>query len=247
MRLLITVLSFLLTTCSMWADPILLPSEAEEPVSKGVFYLADSTASITWEQIRSGRWDGAFQPLTQEAWQKTTRVYWLRFSVKNPQTLDREWIFDFENWSELDFYTQDSTRVYLQKTGHLLPFRQRDYPVANKNYIRLLVPSGEEKACWVRLESRFNNEKIPQHLEFRVAPRTVVDERDAFVGRIIFAFLGIFTVMFLYNSFVFLSTRLRSYAYYLLVLFFAFYHTAYNSGYLVSLFGWAAGFPVGLT
>ncbi len=43
--------------------------------------------------------------------------------------------------------------------------------------------------------------------------------KDGNTGKVIFAFLGIFAVMFSYNLFIFIVTRQKSYAYYLVVCF----------------------------
>lgn len=50
--------------------------------------------------------------------------------------------------------------------------------------------------------------------------------------------------MFLYNLFIFFVTRQKSYAYYLLVLIFAFYSTAGNSGHLFTLLSFIDSFPI---
>ncbi len=213
----------------------------------GMLFFPDADGTLTPDAVQDSAFADRFRPVDTLAWNPDVKVYWLRFSVKNETGFDNEWLLDFENWSLVDFYYISDGRWLLKKTGHLYPYRKRDYPVANKNYIRLPVKAGVETACLVRLESRYNNEKVPQDLHFAVAPRALWDADNALAGRIIFTFLGIFAVMFLYNLFLFLATRLRSYGYYLLVLFFAFYHTSYNSGYIISIFGGINAFPVWLT
>ncbi|GAB2576055.1 hypothetical protein GCM10027190_27320 [Spirosoma areae] len=50
--------------------------------------------------------------------------------------------------------------------------------------------------------------------------------------------------MFIYNTFIFISTRLKSYSYYLLVLLFALFFTAGNSGFIISIFSFIDSLPV---
>jgi class 3 adenylate cyclase len=235
------VATVLLTCVSpLVAQTLSLPSASDQVIRQGVSFLPDSTGNLSVESAAAGK----YRPVDSLSWNKNVPVYWLKLVVKNETGLDNEWLFDFENWSFVDFYTATNGSFEVKSTGHLRPFKKRDYPVSNKNYIRLVVQNDSTQTCFVRLESSFNNEKIPQNLFFKVSPRSLLDKQNSMVGRTIYAFLGIFIVMFLYNFFVFLATRLKSYAWYLLVLFFAFYHTAYNSGYLVSLFSGVEQLPV---
>jgi two-component system NtrC family sensor kinase len=228
-----------------YAQLISLQNLKEVDVTKGFYHLSDSSKKLQPRDVFSKTSNLQFQPANEKTVKaKNIDVYWLQFSVKNNTNFDEEWVFDFENWAFVDFYYQENQDIKLKKTGHLYPYEKRDYPKANKNYIKLSLKSGETKKCFVRLEYSLNISKIPQDLSFKISPRSKVDERDAAVGNVIFGFLGIFSVMFLYNLIIFFVTRLKSYAYYLFVLLFAFYFTSNNSGYLISLFSSLSGFPV---
>ena len=72
---------------------------------------------------------------------------------------------------------------------------------------------------------------------------SLIDHEEAHSSKIIFAFLGAFAIMFLYNSFIYFSTWLKAYGYYLIGLFFVAFHTAGNAGYIFPLFGWIDSFP----
>jgi two-component system, NtrC family, sensor kinase len=246
----LSVLALFLTITTCFSQLISLQSLKEIEISSGVLFLEDSTKSLQLNDIIGQKGKNHLRPVEQNTKKKeAVDVYWLRFSVKNETDFDQEWVFDFENWSYVDFYYQGNGQFLLKKTGHLYPYRKRDYPVANKNYIKLPIKAGETKDCIVKLEYSLHISKIPQDLSVKLSPRASVDEKDESLGQIIFAFLGIFAVMFLYNLIIFIVTRLKSYAYYLLVLIFAFYFTSNNSGYLISLFSsidafslWAAKF-----
>lgn len=239
------VLALFLTVTSCFSQLISLQNPKELEVSRGFLFLEDSTQSLKVNDVIGQNRTNQFRPVEQNTKKKETiDVYWLRFSVKNETDFDQEWIFDFENWGYVDFYYQNNAQFLLKKTGHLYPYQKRDYPVANKSYIELPIKARESKECIVRLEYQQSISKIPQDLRFSIAPRTWIDEENTLTGKVIFTFLGIFAVMFLYNLFIFIVTRQKSYAYYFLVLIFAFYFTSNNSGYLISLFSSVDSFPI---
>ena len=188
-----------------------------------------------------------FQVVNDSSFNSEVKIYWLKFSLHNPEETDLEFILDFQNWSVVDFYFLSADEYELKRTGHLVPYSERDYSIANKSYVDLMMDAGETLECIVRLESRYNNEMVPTTLGFSVTPKSIVENENNVVARIIFFFLGVFTVIFIFNFFLALSTGVRSYWYYLPVVMFAFYHTAYNSGYLIPIMGWWKGFPVVLT
>ncbi|QJW90114.1 hypothetical protein HNV11_12370 [Spirosoma taeanense] len=237
------ILSLLFQINSAKAQTILLEKNQTIPVASNFLYLKDSSGKLTISDVTHSVNYQKFQVVSRTAFDDNTRVYWLAFRLKNNQEIDAEWIVNFENWAFVDFYYKSGDQFIHKQTGYLLPYKKRDYPEANKPYIKLSIKSDEIKECFVRIESHFDPEKIPRDLSFTIAPRAVVDEKDAQAGKIIFTFLGIFLVMLIYNSFIFISTRLKSYAYYLLVLVFTIFFTAGNSGYLISLLGFIDSFP----
>lgn len=244
MRYLYFLYCCLLFSTALVAQPILLQQDQPITVSSGFSYLNDTTGELTITDVLTPAATRQFIPANSTAWNKNIQVYWLKFSVKNNTSFDEEWVFDFENWSFVSFFYGAENRLLRKETGYLYPYRKRDYPHANKVYIKLPLKAGQTQKCIVRLVSKFNIEKVPLRLNFIAAPRAKIDDANAFSGQIIFMFLGVFIVMFIYNAFIYISTRLKSYAYYLLVLFFAFFFTAGNSGYLISIFGFIDDFSV---
>ncbi len=211
-------------------------------MSEGFLFLKDPRGNFTATSLFNGV-EGKFEPVNKTSWNGETKVYWLKFSVTNETDSDREWVFEFDTWAYVDFYYQEGTNLTLKKTGHLHPFKQRDYAVANANYIKIPVKKGDVIHCLVRLESAQLIDKLPQNLSFTSSPRYLVDEKESIASKVIFAFLGAFLIMFLYNLFIYFSTWLSTYAYYLLSLFFIAFNTAANSGHIFPMFGWVSGFP----
>lgn len=210
-------------------------------------YILDSTKSLGEKDVFAKAEANQLQKYSADAFVPGYHVYWIHFYVENKGNFDEEWVMDFQNWSYVTAYLKDSTHISEQKTGHLYPYNKRDYKVANKAYILLKLKAGERKNYVVRLESKYNNELVPAALGFKIIKKEIADKQDVLTGKVIYSFLSIFLVMFIYNLFISFSTRLKSYSLYLIVIFFAFYHTAYNSGYLIELFGSFDKFPVWLT
>lgn len=247
MRAILLSFSCLLTFSSAYAGPIVLDKNSEQIITTGFNYLEDSLQILNLKEVILENQEGKFNQPDQRSFVPHFSSYWIHFYVNNNTGVDQEWILDFQNWSMVEGYINEGAKFSLHKSGHLFPYRKRDYRVANKSYLLLLIRNGETKELYVKLTSRYNNELIPKGLYFSVAPRSLIDRKNNQVGIVIYSFLAVFAIMFLYNLFVYLLTGIRSYAYYLIVIFFAFYHTAYNSGYLIELFGAFDSFPIWLT
>lgn len=148
------VLGIIVSIKAGFAQSISLHNLTENEISKGFLFLADSSQSLSLKDVQ-GKYKNSFLPVNANTKKdEKIGVYWLKLSVTNDIDFDREWIFDFENWSFVSFYYQEKGQYLLKKTGHNYPFRKRDYPVANKNYIKLPLRAGEVKECLVRLDYR---------------------------------------------------------------------------------------------
>ena len=164
--------------------------------------------------------------------------YWIRLSVVHADSFDREWVFNFDGWSYVSFHTvEDDSIASGQRTGHLLPIAERDYPVANKNNILVLLRSGENQTSYIRLQSRPDHVIRPAGLSFRATLRSHYDRQASQNRQIISVFIGIYALMFLYNLFIYTSTRDKAYVFYLLHIIGLGYMTLNNAGYSVSMLG----------
>ncbi len=196
-----------------------------------VFSIQDFVDSSSTAEFRS------FSP-ENPGYVDTIKNYWLRFTVFNEEAIDREWIFNFDGWSHVVLYTvRTDGPVSSQQTGHLLPISQRDYPVANKNNILVLLPRNTKRTYYVSLESKPDHVIRPSGLSFKGAVRAVQDRKESRHRQYIGIFLGIYAVMFLYNFFIYTSTRDRAYVFFLMHIVGLTYMTLNNSGHSVSLFG----------
>ncbi|MEO5582056.1 MAG: adenylate/guanylate cyclase domain-containing protein [Saprospiraceae bacterium] len=173
-------------------------------------------------------------------------TYWLKFHLQNTTPLDKEWILSFDAWSYVDFYYKDSleTNYHHKQSGTLLPFNDRDYPKGNNNFILIPTSRNQTIECLVKLSLRYSKADYPPiNLNFKIYERFQLDRYEATVRQYISIFLGIFLVMFLFNLFVYISTRDINYLYYLGVLLMFMLTTADISGYNVSIMKWMPSFP----
>ena len=169
-------------------------------------------------------------------------TYWVQFSVHNSTDQDQDYIFNFENWSFIDLYTGDNFQDH-KRTGHRVPYFKRHYPFSNKNLIQETLQENATKEYIVRLEYSFNNEKKPVNLDFTGSARHIHDQHNFSELKWTSVFIGIYLVMLFYNFFLFLSTKDRTYLYYLFMLLILTYAIYYNSGFLVSTLGFIEPFP----
>ena len=162
-------------------------------VSQGFYFMADKQGNIQLKDLTGDTPKIPFRPVDDKAWNKDIKSYWLHFYVVNNTGFDREWVFDFDNWAFVDFYYQGRSGFIQKRTGHLYPFSDRVYPVANNNYINVPIKNGQKIECLVRLKSQVLIGKIPANLNFKIAPRSLIDHEEAHSSKIIFAFLSLST------------------------------------------------------
>ncbi len=166
--------------------------------------------------------------------------FWLRFEVRNETGSDQDYIFDFKRWSHVEFFTigKDGS-TQRQITGNYLPWNQRDYPVSDQNWILRNLKAGTVEQFAVHLNIHRTSNAVPSNFSFKVIPLPVALGEQSQVNAIVFLFLGIYLVMFLYNLFVFISTRDLNYVFYLMVVLAFALFTLNGSGHLFSILsGW---------
>lgn len=208
-----TFLLFLLAVNTYATDVITVDKALESVlIGKRAEILADNTNGLSIGDVKNST---AFSPLGGDivslADAKTT--YWLRFSVKNinnPQPLYVEFVQPFIE--EISFYRfDDSGNPKGIHDGMKYPFKERKYSQSTNFLFGLNLKPGEERTYYVRL-------KVKQQtvVPMRIQPETRFYSNTMNVNIWFGIYCGIIIVMFLYNIFVYFSTRDRSYIYYVL-------------------------------
>jgi len=197
-------------------------------------------ASETAEVI-NGNSDDQFSALTafSELLDPDIRQHWIRLDMKNTMGEARSWILDFESWTMVDAYVPHEGELVHLRSGHLLPYNDRDFVSANKSLIALDFQENEAKILYIKLESSVNFLQIPVTLDFKVFSeqsfRKVEMNRRMALG----LFSGFYIIMLLYNLFIFFSTRDNNYIPYLIALLGAVLITFHLQGHTVSILnGW---------
>ena len=166
-----------------------------------------------------------------------TYQYWIKFQIRSQSDKFRQWVLEYPLWSFVDAYVIDENgNTQLKKTGQLREQSERDFAVADRNYILLDFYPGESKTCFVKLDAQANNAWFPKDLSFKLSSKEWIDQKNARFQAQVYALCMAFIVIFLYNFFIFLSTGDPAYRYYLVLVFLGFLTTLINSGYFLNFF-----------
>jgi len=177
--------------------------EGKNALAEHAFVLEDETGELRFEDVRDSR-KHPFRPLARDGENagQSRSVYWLRFRVRNA-TASSSFIVDF-GWSPESAELYDGTGPPL-RSGTSLPFSDR--AVAHTHIaFRITLPPGEERTFWFRQRSR---DTILLYImmwtegafwEYRSGERL-------FNG----ICYGVIIGLAIYNLFLFLGTRDRSY------------------------------------
>ncbi|MDZ4707202.1 MAG: adenylate/guanylate cyclase domain-containing protein [Saprospiraceae bacterium] len=236
------------TAGSLRAQEIVLDAALTEITINSCLSFYDSLSTVPFSELAEDSRESRFtqQTLAPVKLVKPGNTYWLKFRLFNADSRDKEFVLSFDYWSYVDIYYKDTAQNTFQskKTGILLPFRSRDYPKGNNNYILLPIKPNQVIDCFVRLNVKYIKSDLPpETLHFMVYERTYLDRYESWVRQYISLFMGIFMVMFLFNLFVYISTRDLNYLYYLVIVLMFMFLTADLSGYNVSILQFIPSFP----
>jgi serine phosphatase RsbU (regulator of sigma subunit) len=178
--------------------------------------LEDRQKKLTIKDIQSGNFDNLFKKSDQAvpSFGITESAFWCKFRLSNESDIMTSWLL------VLEYPLMDSIEIYLPrgntgeyslvKTGYSFPFSSR--VVKHRNFIFPLGPLSQDPCTYyMRVE---NSDRLEM-------PLTLWQERsfwahDHVEQYVLGIYYGIIIVMVLYNLFVFFTTRLRSYLYYVL-------------------------------
>ncbi len=210
-------------------EPVVLhDSRGEYPVGLHLEILEDAGKRWTIHDVTSERLSKRFIKSETESpsYGFTASAYWVRFNVKSASRRGGDWLLelDFPLMDHISLFVPQKDGAYLEKKyGYSLPFSRRD--IRHRNFVFALPVSNDKTdTFYLRFESA-------DRIEF---PLTIwsgraFQEKDHVEQLIFGAYYGILLVMALYNFFLFLSIRDRSYLYYVLyILSFSLYQMTQN-------------------
>ncbi len=196
------------------ASPIRLTSDVGDyAIGLSIDVLEDIDGELTIDDVSSKAYDSEFiaSDKIRPGYGFTNSAYWVRFNVLD-ESVDNKWFLQlsYPPLDYVDLYSDDNQGGFTsQKSGDLRPFSGRE--IKNNYFVFPLSVDKRERTFFLRVESR-GSISIP----LSILSDTVYAEAVGFNNYFQGAYIGIMLVMTIYNLFVFLSVRDRSYLFYVL-------------------------------
>jgi sigma-B regulation protein RsbU (phosphoserine phosphatase) len=200
-------------------------------MGKHIEYMEDRSCKLTISEVSDPKFETKFKTSTEDKPNigMTESAYWMRFRVKNPEENIIHWFFEIDvyNLNNIDFYIPNEQNSFNKiETGTYRPFSTKQ--IAHTTYAFPLVQKQGVETYYVRLLSA-----SVIILPFRAWSAIPLIQKISTDRSIYFSIMGIMIIMILYNAFIFIFTRERSFLYYVLfniAIFFSFI-TSIGYGY----------------
>lgn len=211
MRKLLFLLGWWWVTCSYaQVGPLPTTSEELQLIGKYSQVLEDPQHHRTWQSVQ----DAAFQsieediPLLGQAYCS----YWLRFQFSTDRAFDESYWLEVRNplLDSLDvFVVQNGVELAAYHSGDHRPYNSR--PLRYNSFVfPLTAQTAGTVEVYLRIRS-VDQKLMPVFVGSREAFYSVKGNQDLIFGM----YIGLMLVMFLYNSFIYFTTRDRSYLFYI--------------------------------
>lgn len=187
---------------------------AKLDLKQELYWLTDESHSININEIKS-KPHVSFNKPDQYIFSKgyTSNAYWLKFELDFTKGAEQsEWILEipFALLDYLDLYiVHDDGSYEVVKMGDRLPFHQR--PLLVKEFAYPLTPSAGKNLYYIHVRTQ-DSVQVPLLLMNRDAFTSSQGTSNGLQG----LYFGCMLVMILYNLFIFISVKDRSYLYYIL-------------------------------
>ncbi|PJZ52456.1 7TM diverse intracellular signaling domain-containing protein [Leptospira adleri] len=181
-----------------------------------ITFYEDKTGKLTFPEIQKVFRSGQSIPLFNNSLGYSEAAIWIRIPVANRERGTRNWVLQY-GYSLIDSIRLYSTRngaLPLVVTGDELPFATR--LAENRNFpFQLSEPPLSKTDYYVRIQSK-SSVVIP----LSAFSRTEYLEQTAKEYTTLGFYYGAMIVMFVYNLFLLITTRDKSYLYYSIFIFF---------------------------
>jgi len=178
-------------------------------IGRQMEYIEDPTGELGFEQIRSSE--------NWTAWQKdavnfgfTSSAYWFRFKIDNTTVSGSEFFFDI-SYGMLDsirLYRPDGRGGYsMYETGDLLPFSHRE--IENVGFVFQMNQPPGEAAYYFRIQTSSSFNFTPVISSISAYFKKLNREQP-----VIWIYYGLMIIMVVYNLFIYVSSRDKSYLLY---------------------------------
>ncbi|HET8573136.1 MAG TPA: 7TM diverse intracellular signaling domain-containing protein [Edaphocola sp.] len=178
-------------------------------------YMLTPGGDLTFQQVRRS---ADFVPLSEKIPNLGlhSAPVWLKFTISNQSAKDHFLLkIDYAILNRVDLYIPVKGHYLLKHSGESIPFAKREFKPPFILF-DLELPPGSQKTYYIRVKS-------PEQIILPISlttPRSLWE--NSFVENLaIGLFMGIILIMAVYNLFLGISTRDRSYIYYVAYIVFA--------------------------
>ncbi len=188
-------------------------------------YLEDPGNTLSFEDVKGMDFE-EIQNNDVPNFGITSSTVWIKLSIKNTSDVD-ELILEVSQpiLDEVELYDQTESGLRIMRAGEYFKFDERYYD--DPNYLfPINLGYQQSKDLYLRIRSK-ENLQVPILIGSRQSVLEINKRRDIFSG----LYLGIMLVMLFYNAFIYLSTRDKSYAYYVIYLLFVILTQSSIQGY----------------
>ncbi|MBZ0100463.1 MAG: hypothetical protein K8F30_15390, partial [Taibaiella sp.] len=181
-------------------------------IGRSTYILKDDSKALTLQQVMAS---GRFEALNKDiaSLPDANASYWLKFTIANTDNTGKLFIEFVQPFlDEIDFYFPgDDGKYRVFHDGLKYPFDNRQYGQSTNFLYDLNVKPGQERTYYARI--RIKQQTV---VPMRVLPAARFYSNTINLNVWFGIYCGIIIVMFLYNFFVYLSIRDRSYVYYVI-------------------------------
>ncbi|MCE6991942.1 7TM diverse intracellular signaling domain-containing protein [Dyadobacter sp. CY323] len=197
-------------------------------VGRKMLILEDKTNALSFSEILERKM--RFRPVDQDILNvgPTRSTYWIYFRVENRTS--REWFLHVGTpfMKEAELFQQTKTGHYKKAfESSARPFSERNIKT-NQLIFPLRLNAGDTAACYLRVRS---NSIIRVPLE--IASMQHIYEQNQVADVVSGFYFGLIAALIIYNLFVFISIRERTYLYYVVYVLFVAFNIGYIKGYFL--------------
>ncbi|TGK19978.1 PAS domain S-box protein [Leptospira fluminis] len=174
--------------------------------------LKDPSAKKSFREVRAASKEGGFHPIERNSIGYTTDAIWVRLVVTNPKAVSRDWILeiDYPLLDYVDLYFGREGDEPVNSTGDMRRFDSREIEHRNFAYSFSETPTSRRE-IFFKISS--NSSVLLPFLAF--SPEKFAEH--AFGEQLALGmYYGSMLIMVVYNLFLFVSIRDRSYLYYVI-------------------------------
>ena len=217
---------FFFSSFALAASPIILKSEKDiYGLGLHLDILEDKTKKLSINDVTSSKWLPNFKKSTEKVpnFGYSTSAFWIRIIVKNSSP-KKNWLFSYNyyNQDRITFFKKEKNKWIQKTTGDLYPLKSRE--LKERPFLFEITP-GKKTTYYFRIEGTDHQVNLTLLTKESFS-------KSNFNEFVYFAmFTGLVLGILIYNFFIFISTRSRSYLMYTMFLLFFWFFLSLDMGF----------------